>query len=292
MQSTHYQQTIRHLARVSGRGYWSGRPVNLTFRPAPENTGILFRRVDLVAHPSVPGLASHRVDMHLRTKLVAGKAEVEMVEHVMAALYGMQIDNCIVECDACEMPGLDGSAAKIAIALDQAGIQVQSVPAATLVLSDTLRVGDSRSYITAGPASDGRLSLSYHLDYGKESPIPSTTSMSILSRDEFVHQIAPARTFLTERDATELQRMGLAGHVTHRDLLIFGTDGPIDNRLHYPDECSRHKLLDLIGDLALCGLRVCGAIHAHKSGHNLNGRLALQLMALRYDSQRNQRCAA
>jgi len=120
--------------------------------------------------------------MHLRTKLVNGAAEVEMVEHVMAALYGMQIDNCLIECDACEMPGLDGSAGAIAIALQQAGLETQSAPANVLVLVDTMQVGDQQSSITAHPADEMKLKLVYHLDYGPNSPIPSTTSMAVLSR--------------------------------------------------------------------------------------------------------------
>jgi UDP-3-O-[3-hydroxymyristoyl] N-acetylglucosamine deacetylase len=280
MQSPIYQQTIRHIARVSGRGYWSGQPVTLTFRPVPVDSGIVFRRIDLPGHPTVCGLASNRVDMHLRTKLVSGAAEVEMVEHVMAALYGMQIDNCLVECDACEMPGLDGSAGAIAIALHQAGLETQSTPANVLVLDDTMQVGDQLASITAHPADEMNLKLVYHLDYGPDSPIPSTTSMATLSREEFLHHIAPARTFLSERDAKELQRLGIARHVTFRDLLVFGPGGPIDNAMHFPDECSRHKLLDLLGDLALCGARVFGTITAHKSGHNLNGRMAQELLKL------------
>ena len=276
-----YQQTICHIARVSGRGYWSGQPVTLTFRPAPVDTGIVFRRLDLPGQPTLRALASNRIDMHLRTKLVSGAAEVEMVEHVMAALYGMQIDNCLVECDACEMPGMDGSAAAIAIALNQAGVETQSTPANVLAIEDVLQIGDTQCSVTAHPAVERELTLVYHLDYGSGSPIPSTTSMAILSREEFLHHIAPARTFLSDKDAKELQRLGIATHVTYRDLLIFGAEGPIDNSLHFPDECSRHKLLDLIGDLALCGARIYGTITAHKSGHNLNGRMAMQLLQLR-----------
>jgi UDP-3-O-[3-hydroxymyristoyl] N-acetylglucosamine deacetylase len=292
MQSAIQQQTLSHVARVSGRGYWSGQPVSLTFRPAPPDTGIVFRRIDLPGKPALRAIARHRVDTPLRTKLVSGSAEVEMVEHVMAALYGMQIDNCVVECDACEMPGLDGSAAAIAIALNQAGRCGQGVPADVLVVDDEVIVGDHQSGVTARPSSDGELTLVYHLDYGSGSIIPSTTSMAILTPHEFLHHIAPARTFLTENDARELQRMGVAEHVTYRDLLIFGPQGPIDNSLHFPDECSRHKLLDLIGDLALCGMRVRGTIIARKSGHNLNGRMAQELMRLHERLQPRQRRAA
>lgn len=292
MHSAIYQQTISHIARVSGRGYWSGQPVSLTFRPAAPDTGIVFRRIDLPGKPVLRAIATHRVDTPLRTRLVSGSAEVEMVEHVMAALYGMHIDNCMVESDACEMPGLDGSAGAITLALDQAGVSRQAVPAKVLVLEDALQIGDPRCGVIARPSNDSGLTLAYHLDYGPASPIPSSTSMAKLTPTEFLHHIAPARTFLTESDAKELQRMGVAQHVTHRDLLVFGPNGPIDNSLHFPDECSRHKLLDLIGDLALCGVRVLGTIIAHRSGHNLNGRMAMELMALHERLQPRQRYAA
>jgi len=292
MPSAIQQQTLSHVAHVSGRGYWSGQPVSLTFRPAPPNTGIVFRRIDLPGKPVIRAVATNRVDTHLRTKLISGSADVEMVEHVMAALYGMEIDNCMVECDACEMPGLDGSASAIAIVLHQAGVHRQSVPARVLVIDQELHVGDHRCGVTARPSNERTLSLVYHLDFGPDSFIPSSTSMATLSANEFLHQIAPARTFLSERDANELQRMGLARHVTYRDLLVFDADGPIDNSLHFPDECSRHKLLDLIGDLALCGTRVYGTVVAHRSGHNLNGKMAQELMSLQESMQCRQRCAA
>jgi len=280
MQTAPQQQTIAHVAHVSGRGYWSGQPVTLTFLPASPDTGIVFRRIDLPSRPSIPALAKHRIDTNLRTKLVYGDASVEMIEHVMAALYGMQIDNCIVECDASEMPGLDGSALAIALAIDGAGVQTQDDPAPVLQLAEPLEIGDERSYVSAVPNGQPQLSLLYDLDYGPESVIPSSTSMYTLSRSEFLTNIAPARTFLSQEDAAELQRRGVATHVTYRDLLVFGSHGPIDNSLHFPDECSRHKLLDLIGDLALCGVRVHGTICARRSGHNLNGRLAERLLSM------------
>lgn len=292
MQFDDSQQTIGHVARVSGRGYWSGQPVTLTFLPAAPNTGIRFRRVDLPGEPTIPALASYRQDTNLRTKLVVGEASVEMVEHVMAALYGMRIDNCIVECDACEMPGLDGSAFAIAVALHEAGRRDQAIPAPKLIIDSVMHVGDERAGVVAKPASGSQLTLMYHLDYGNESVIPSTTSMAELSPHEFMHQVAPARTFLSEQDARELQNRGIAQHVTYRDLLIFGPNGPIDNSLHFPDECSRHKLLDLIGDLALCGVRLQGSIVARRSGHNLNGKMAHQLMVMHAESHRQGTCAA
>ena len=277
------QKTIAHIARISGRGYWSGQPVTLSFLPANPGDGIVFRRVDLPGRPIVPALAKYRVETNLRTKLVYQGTTVEMVEHVMAALYGMGIDNCMVECNACEMPAMDGSAMEMAIAIDQAGTRTQAIRAKEVCIDAMLRVGDDRSGVEAIPAvgpNGAGLELRYHLDFGPTSVIPSSTSSYVLTPSEFLVNIAPARTFLSEHDAKELQRMGVAQHVTYRDLIVFGTDGPIDNTLRFPDECSRHKLLDLIGDLALCGARVRGTVIARRSGHNLNGRMAEQLLNL------------
>lgn len=288
MTSSPLQKTIAHIARVSGRGYWSGQPITLSFLPADAGSGIVFRRVDLPGRPIVPALAKYRVETNLRTKLVYQGTTVEMIEHVMAALYGMGIDNCTVECDACEMPAMDGSAMEMAIAIEQAGTRTQAVRAHEVHIESTFRVGDDRSGVEAVPSVGSRavgLELRYHLDFGPKSVIPASTSSYMLTPSEFLANIAPARTFLSEHDAKELQRMGVAQHVTYRDLIVFGNDGPIDNTLRFPDECSRHKLLDLIGDLALCGARVRGTIIARRSGHNLNGRMAEQLLNLRRADQ-------
>ena len=158
-----------------------------------------------------------------------------------------------------------------------------TIRAKEVCIDAMLRVGDDRSGVEAIPAvgpNGAGLELRYHLDFGPTSVIPSSTSSYVLTPSEFLVNIAPARTFLSEHDARELQRMGVAQHVTYRDLIVFGTDGPIDNTLRFPDECSRHKLLDLIGDLALCGARVRGTVIARRSGHNLNGRMAEQLLNL------------
>ncbi|MCE2808955.1 MAG: UDP-3-O-acyl-N-acetylglucosamine deacetylase [Planctomycetaceae bacterium] len=276
-----FQKTIAHVARVSGRGYWTGKNVSLTFLPAEPDTGIVFRRVDLPGEPTIPALAEYRSEAQLRTKLVCDGASVEMVEHVLAALYGMGIDNCIIESDAAEMPAMDGSAYAIALAIEQAGRITSDRKARTFRIGESIRLGDQQVYVQANPCEQAGLTLVYHLDYGQGSPIPSSSSTCLLSPGEFLNSIAPARTFLTQADATKLQQSGVAQHVTHRDLVIFGDSGPIDNQLRFPDECSRHKLLDLIGDLALCGYRLEGLVYACRSGHNLNGRMAEQIRTLK-----------
>jgi UDP-3-O-[3-hydroxymyristoyl] N-acetylglucosamine deacetylase len=281
MQHLRFQQTVQNVAHVSGRGYWSGKPITLTFLPAHSDVGIVFRRVDLPGQPEIDATAANRRDTNLRTTVISDGCHVEMIEHVMAALYGMNIDNCIVECDAAEMPGMDGSALAFAIAIERAGVRRQAASVREVSISTPLRVGDDHQWIMAVPSEEPGLTIQYQLDYGPASTIPTTTTTYTLDRDSFATDLACARTFLSESDARKLQMQGIASHVTFRDLVVFGPSGPIDNTLRFEDECSRHKLLDLVGDLSLSGLRVQGKIIASRSGHILNGRMAEAVRSLK-----------
>lgn len=277
MRVSRFQHTIGHPCHVSGRGYWTGCPVSVVFQPAEPSTGIVFRRVDLPHKPLIPAVASNRTETALRTRLKHEGAMVDMVEHVMAALYGLEIDNCIIDVDAPEMPGLDGSAHAFALALHQAGIEVQPAKRMMNVVDRPIRIGDHHQWIMAMPSPYPSLSLEYRLDFGPESPIGAATIATELDPETFLTNFAPARTFILQSEAQQLQSQGLARHVTYRDLLVFGDRGPIDNSLRFSDECARHKLLDLIGDLALCGMDIAGRVIACRSGHVLNGRMAAEL---------------
>jgi UDP-3-O-[3-hydroxymyristoyl] N-acetylglucosamine deacetylase len=277
MQVQRRQNTISRVCHVSGRGYWSGVPVTVTFRPAHENSGVVFQRSDLPRQPIIPVSASARMETALRTRLGVDDACVDMVEHILSALYALQIDNCIVECTAREMPGLDGSSMAYAVALEQAGVCRQQAPARTLVIDAPHRIGDDRQWIMVSPTNQVGFTCEYRLDYLAATNIPSGTFTTTVTPDLYMDEIAPARTFVTKSEADQLQAKGLAGHVTHRDLLVFDEDGPIDNVLRFDNECARHKLLDLIGDLALCGVPISGKVTAYRSGHILNGRMAAWL---------------
>ncbi len=268
------QQTLAMVTHVGGRGYWSGLPVTVSFEPAAVNTGIVFQRDDLPGKPSLVAKAEHRIETSLRTLLDSGECSVEMVEHVMAALYAMEIDNCIVHCNARELPGLDGSAMAYALAIERAGAVPQTETCRMVCIDEPYRIGDDRQWIMALPAVEPGLQCEYRLDYGPNSTISSSTFRAVMSPKVFIDEIAAARTFVTETEAERLQARGLARHVSHRDLLVFGEEGPIDNVLRFEDECARHKLLDLVGDLALCGVTLQGKIVAYRSGHNLNGEMA------------------
>lgn len=291
MRAVRYQQTIGRPCQVSGRGYWSGQPVTLTFVPAAPNTGIQFIRTDLLGRPSIPALVDHRVDMPLRTRLTKGSAVVDMVEHVLAALYGMKIDNVEVHCSSCEMPGLDGSSLAYALALESAGRSLQAAAKKSQKVNEVIRFSNDQQWIMALPADDERLSIEYRLDYGKQCAIGQSTYATQLCESRFREELAAARTFITLREAQQLQAQGLARHVTTRDLLVFDESGPIDNELRFSNECARHKALDLLGDLALAGVDLVGRIIAYRSGHQLNGNLAQALRRAATETRQNRKLA-
>ncbi len=289
MRAFRFQQTLSRPCQVTGRGYWSSQPVTVTFLPAPVNSGVQFVRTDLPDQPRVQATAEHRLDMSLRTRLSSGPAMVDMIEHVMAALFAMKIDNVLVECNGCEMPGLDGSSHAYALALESAGRVTQKTERATHVISQPMRVGNESQWVVAYPAPPSHgLTIEYQLDYGPDSSIGSCTFATPVNEFTFIKDLAEARTFVTQAEAEQLQSKGLAAHVTTRDLLVFGEHGPIDNSLRFDDECARHKALDLLGDLALAGVDIVGRIVAHRSGHQLNGQLANQLRQAYLSSTQHQ----
>jgi UDP-3-O-[3-hydroxymyristoyl] N-acetylglucosamine deacetylase len=283
------QHTIARSCRASGFGYWSGRDITIEFHPAEAGSGIVFVRTDLPGRPRIPALVAHRVAMPRRTNLTCDGASVEMIEHVMAALRGLEIDNCEIWADAAEMPGLDGSALPLVTALDEAGIVDQPERRARCVVKEPLRRGTDACWIESRPCCSGRTILQYALDYGPESPIGQQRLELVLTPESFRRDLAPCRTFMLESEAMALQQKGLGSRVTYRDVLVFGPRGPIDNNLRFPDECVRHKLLDLVGDLGLAGCDLAGRFSAYRSGHHLNTELVETLLAKQ--SQELKRCA-
>ena len=291
MYPTRPQRTISAAASVAGKGYWSGQAVCVEFRPAGPDAGIVFVRRDLEGAPRVPATIAHRTETPLRTTLCAGDAGVDMVEHVMAALAGLQIDNCEVWVDRQEMPGCDGSAAPFVEALLAAGIADQGAVRAQRVVRKVIRLGDEESWIEARPCCSGKTILQHELDYGGGNPIGRQSLEVVLSPELFEKGLASSRTFLFQHEAAALQAQGLGQSVTCKDLLVFGPDGPIDNELRFPDECVRHKLLDMVGDLALAGCDLVGRFIAHRSGHQLNAELVRTIAAEEGNQQKFKRCA-
>jgi UDP-3-O-[3-hydroxymyristoyl] N-acetylglucosamine deacetylase len=271
------QRTLTRPVQVNGFGFWSGRDVCVEFRPAPPDAGLTFVRVDLDPVVRIPAHVQHRIEVPRRTTLASGGVRVEMVEHILAACAGLQLDNCEIWVNEPEMPGFDGSSWPFVEALLSAGLTDQAAVRRQLVVTHTLRVGDHSSWIAAHPRSGG-LFIDYQLDYGP-GPIGRQSLDLEVTCDHFVQQLARARTFLTVAEAEWLRHNGLGSRVTYRDLLVIGEQGPVENQLHYSDECVRHKTLDVLGDLALIGCDIVGRIVAYRSGHRLNADLGALLLA-------------
>ncbi len=275
------QQTIIRPSHVSGFGYWSGSDVTIDFRPGPIDSGIVFVREDLKNYHRIQVDVGNRVNVPRRTNLTYYGYSVEMVEHVVAALAGLQVDNCEVWTTSSELPGCDGSSQPFVTAILDAGIVQQDGYCEPLVIDSSTRVGDTESWVTAEPLLPndpaGSLILTYVLDYGGDSPIGRQTFELTLEPASFVKEVAAARTFILKAEAEWLQSQGLGSRVTCHDLLVFDETGPVDNPLRFEDECVRHKTLDLVGDLALSGRQLCGRISAFRSGHRLNAELVSAL---------------
>ena len=270
-----YQRTLARAADVRGVGFLTGASVRLRFLPAPPDTGVVFIRTDLGA-PAIPARIDCVTDTQRRTTLGRPPNHVGLVEHVLAALAGLHVDNCVVQLDAPEPPGLDGSARGFANALRQAGAVLQPARRAVYTVAGPLSVAQGGATLTVFPAEDV-LKISYLLDYGLGAPIARQTCTQVIAPGSFLSQVAGCRTFILEAEAEEFRRQGWGSRTTTADLLVFGKNGPINNRLRFADEPARHKILDLVGDLALFGHDLRGHVVAYRSGHPLNGELAREL---------------
>jgi UDP-3-O-acyl N-acetylglucosamine deacetylase len=273
------QNSLRRAAELSGFGLFSGADVSVRFLPAEEETGIVFRRVDLPGCPEVPARLEHLTTTARRTSLIRGDARVELTEHVLAALAGLRIDNCVIELDAPELPGVDGSCRPFVDVLLDAGIEPQSAPRAARRIDRLYEhVSPDRSAgVKAQPANLDELALTYHLDYGERSPIKPQSLTVVITPESFLNEVAFARTFVLESEVAALRAAGYGTRVTERDLLVFGPEGVIGNSLRAKDECARHKILDCLGDFALLGCDLIGHVTAWRSGHHMNQELARRI---------------
>jgi len=280
------QQTIRRTVELEGRGLFTGLPVTVRLHPGRPNTGLWFVRSDQPTPVRVPARVELVSKRARRTSLQNGTVSIETVEHCLSACAGLGIDNLEIELTNTELPVLDGSCLPLVELIQEAGIETQEARRDPYVIREMTRVVDGEMELVALPplsADAETLDIIYELDYGPDSPIGQQVFAFSCRPDRFVQQIAPARTFALEAEAEALRNSGLGQHLTYRDVVIYGKDGPIDNPLRFPDECVRHKVLDLLGDLMLLGRFIVGRIHARKSGHALNHAL---VRALRESEQR------
>lgn len=272
------QRTIEKPVSLEGRGYLTGVEVKIVFCPAEPDAGVVFIRTDLPNQPKIPAHIDFVIPRQRRTSIGKDDAVIEMIEHVMAALTGLGIDNCRIEMNAPETPGCDGSSQAFVDALNQAGIVDQDAPARVWKIDRPLTVTEGTMTISAMPDPDSLFKLNYTLDYANHAAIGRQVYDFELHDNSFEQELCSARTFVLESEVEQLHAAGIGRHCTPKDLLIFGSNGPIDNTLRFQNEPVRHKMLDVIGDLRLLGCRIQGKVVANKSGHNLNAELVRAML--------------
>ena len=277
------QKTISRIVEYSGIGLFTGEGVKLRFKPAPANTGIKFIRTDIASQPEVLANVETLSGSNRMVSLGEEGVGVKSVEHVMAALAGLSIDNIEIEINGNEVPAGDGSSLVFTQLLKGTGIKTLEEPKNIFYLQEELKVSDGDSSILAVPYDKG-LSLSYILDFNGSFLNRQCFEIE-MTEDNFSTEIAPARTFGLSTIIEEYRKRGWGKGVTDENSLILNEDGTITKplsmtpaNLRFPDECVRHKILDIIGDLYLTNLTLHARIVATKSGHYLNTCMAEKIL--------------
>ncbi len=256
---------------------FGGKEAKVVFRPAPPESGITFIRSDISEPVRIKAIATNIADRSRRTTLKNGSVSIETIEHCLAAVAALEIDNMVADVSGPELPSPDCSSAEYYKVLKRAGVVEQDANRKEFVIREpvTITAGDASIY--ALPYSEQGLSITYDLDYGPHTGIGRQIYSCRLTPEGFEKHLAPARTFLLEAEAKQFHARGMGAHISPKDLLVINSDGPIKNSYRFPNECVRHKIVDLIGDLALVGRPIKGRIVAYKSGHSLNQELARKL---------------
>ena len=279
------QRTIAKPATIEGYGLFAGKPVTVTFKPAPAHHGVVFVRTD-ADNTHIPALVSNVVKRARRTSLQVGEVAIDTCEHCLSAVAAMGIDNLVIEVQGPEMPGMDGSAKPYLDALSEAGLETQDAPRRVFTVRKPVMIRHDGAMIAAMPPEGQAMEVVYDLDYGGCEAIGRQLRNFDMSNGNYAHEIAPARTFLLEEEARQAQAAGIGRHLTERDILVVGPAGPLGGNVYrFEDEPVRHKIVDLIGDLYLLGAPIRGRIVAYKSGHALNHALVRALLE-QYQHQR------
>ena len=286
------QQTIANSITIEGRGLFTGGPSRLTFKPAEPDTGVVFIRTDLPEPVRIPAQIGALAARPRRTTLRNGTVAIETVEHCLAAVNGLQIDNLEIEISGGELPNADGSCEPFTQALLKAGIVEQNHPRNIFVINEPVmaEIGNARLY--ALPDCNDELNIIYDLDYRDYPPIGRQFYSLKLSPETFVREISPSRTFLPEKEALEFQKRGIGAHLSAKDVLVLGDKGPVDNKLRFEDECVRHKICDLLGDMMLLGRPIRGRLVAYRSGHECNHQMVKKLLETIQKQQRRKQVSS
>ncbi|MBT8138355.1 MAG: UDP-3-O-acyl-N-acetylglucosamine deacetylase [Gammaproteobacteria bacterium] len=273
------QRTMRNSIRATGVGLHTGKKVYLTLRPAPVNTGIVFRRVDLDPVVEIPARAENVSDTQLSTTLSANDASVSTVEHLLSAMAGLGIDNAYVDVNAPEIPIMDGSAGPFVFLIQSAGIDEQAAAKQFIRIKREITVREDDKVATLLPCDGFKVSFTIDFDHPAFKGRSHTAEVDFGSTS-FVREVSRARTFGFMREFEYLRSRGLArggsldNAIVIDDYKVLNEDG-----LRYEDEFVRHKVLDAIGDLYLLGKSLIGEFRAFKSGHALNNRVLRDLLA-------------
>jgi len=272
-QHEHLEQTIAESIEFAGVGLHSGAPVTMRLMPAPGGSGIVFRRTDL-DNFEIPAIGRNVARVSYATSLMRQGVLISTTEHLLSALIGMGVDNVIVEMDNLELPILDGSALPYVEAFERVGIRTQRRRREYIRVVKPVEVREGDKFIGVYPGSG--YTIEYSIDF--PAPIGRQSAAVDLATETYGTLIAPARTFGYKADEQRLRDMGLIRGASAENAIILGKDGPENGPLRFPDEYVRHKVLDLIGDLALAGHRIEGRVVAERAGHAMHTALVSRLM--------------
>jgi UDP-3-O-[3-hydroxymyristoyl] N-acetylglucosamine deacetylase len=273
------QRTLKNVIKATGITLHGGERAELTLRPAPKNTGIIFLRTDLSPSVEIPALAVNVGDTTLSTSLVKGDVKVATVEHLLSALAGLGIDNAYIDVTAPEIPIMDGSAGPFVFLVQSAGIQEQNAPKRFIRIKKKIKVKDGDKWASFEPFEGFKVTFTIEFDH-PVFKLHSKTATLDFSSTSYVKEVSRARTFGFMADFEKLRSMNLArgasldNAVAIDDFRVLNEDG-----LRYEDEFVKHKILDAIGDLYLLGSSLIGEFAGYKSGHALNNKLLRELLA-------------
>jgi UDP-3-O-[3-hydroxymyristoyl] N-acetylglucosamine deacetylase len=268
------QRTVRRQISCVGIGLHSGNKVNLTLKPASADFGIRFRRIDLGDY-EVPATVHNLAGIQLATGLARNEVSVETVEHLLAALVSVGIDNIAIELNSPEVPIMDGSAAPFIYLIQEAGVKRLQAPRKYLKIIRPIAISRGDKRIALYPSDHFKVTYSISYDH----PLLRHQSRTVrVTEETFIEEVAPARTFTFLKDVEMLRQNGLALGGSLENAIVLGETGVLNNALRFEDEFVRHKILDAIGDLALVGHPVIGHIVAHRGGHALHTKLAAKLL--------------
>jgi UDP-3-O-[3-hydroxymyristoyl] N-acetylglucosamine deacetylase len=273
------QRTLKNVIRATGVGLHTGEKIHIALRPAAPDTGIVFRRTDLMPPVEIKATSTNVGDTRLSTTLTQGDVRISTIEHLLSAFAGLGIDNAYVDVSAAEVPIMDGSAGPFVFLIQSAGVEEQKRPKRFIRIKRRVAVEEADKYAIFEPHDGFKVEFSIDFDHPAIASRSQSASVDF-STTSFVKEVSRARTFgfLRDIEALRQQNLALGGSLDNAvvvdDYRVLNDDG-----LRYEDEFVRHKILDAIGDLYLLGHSLIGAFRGHKSGHALNNRLLRALLA-------------